>query len=202
MRDFHIPLFAGEAYHVLNRGHGDEKLFREEENYRFFLQKFRQYVSPIAQTLAWCLMPNHYHFLIRIKPLIVLKERHLALKGKVLKEEQVSKFIMQQFSIWQNSYAKALNKVYGRKGGLFTDYMRRIKMESEKQMANTVFYIHNNPVHYGFVRNMEAWQHSSYKEYASDKFTIVDSNEMVVWFGSRENFIQFHKKIYEVSKTS
>lgn len=54
-------------YHVYNRANGNELLFLNDENYRFFLQKYFEYISPIANTFCYCLMPNHFHFLIQIK---------------------------------------------------------------------------------------------------------------------------------------
>lgn len=62
-----LPLSEGHYYHIYNRANGSEKIFRQKDNYRFFLDKYKQYVSPIAETYAYCLMPNHFHFLIRIK---------------------------------------------------------------------------------------------------------------------------------------
>lgn len=54
-------------YHIYNHANGNENLFIEEENYHFFLQQWDKYISPIADTYAYCLIPNHIHFLIRIK---------------------------------------------------------------------------------------------------------------------------------------
>lgn len=194
MRDFHIPLFPNGLYHVLNRGNGDERLFRTEENYRFFLQKYRQHISPIATTLAWCLLPNHYHFLVRINRAEVLQKGHFERKRKEIASEQLPGFIMQQFSNWQNSYAKALNKVYRRKGSLFMDYMRRVQVDKDLQLGNTVFYIHKNPVHHGFAKQIGSWPYSSYKEYLCGRFSVIDSKEVMEWFGAVENFIAFHRQ--------
>ncbi|MBW6482925.1 MAG: transposase [Vicingaceae bacterium] len=54
-------------YHIYNHANGNENLFKEEENYRFFLQQWDKYISPIAATYAYCLMPNHIHFLVQIR---------------------------------------------------------------------------------------------------------------------------------------
>ncbi len=54
-------------YHIYNHANGDDNLFREEKNYRFFLRKYHQHIDVIADTLAWCLMPNHFHLLVKIK---------------------------------------------------------------------------------------------------------------------------------------
>jgi REP element-mobilizing transposase RayT len=111
MRDFHIPLLPGGLYHVLNRANGNEPLFKTEANYHFFLAKYNQHISPVAQTLAWCLLPNHYHFLIRVKPSGAIRDVYHAKKEKDLESDNLlPSFIMQQFSNWQNSYAKLLIK--------------------------------------------------------------------------------------------
>ena len=54
-------------YHIYNHANGIENLFRTEDNYHYFLKKYHQHISPIAETWAYCLMPNHFHFLVRIK---------------------------------------------------------------------------------------------------------------------------------------
>jgi len=56
MTNYHISLFPDGIYHVLSRAVGDELLFREEENYRFFLQRYIKYISPIADTFAFTLL--------------------------------------------------------------------------------------------------------------------------------------------------
>ncbi len=59
---------SDKFYHIFNHANGRENLFEEDENYRYFLQQCEKYISPIAETYAYCLMPNHIHFLIRILP--------------------------------------------------------------------------------------------------------------------------------------
>ena len=195
MPNYHIPLQPGGMYHLLNRAPGDEKLFIEERNYFYFLLKYSQHISPIAQTLAWCLLPNHYHFLVRFKPVEIIKEHFERKKKKPLTDEDnLSDFLMQQFSNWQNGYAKAVNKTYTRKGSLFMDYLRRVKIESDEQMGKTLFYVHKNPVHHGFTKQIGDWPWTSYKEYVTGRFMWVDSREIAEWFGSMENFVKFHQQ--------
>jgi REP element-mobilizing transposase RayT len=93
------PLLAGYNYHIFNRRHNKANIFIEPENYVFFLKRLRQYLKPSerVEILAYCLMPNHTHLLLR--PLDDDLSRH-----------------MQKFSI---SYAKVMNKRYSKVGGLF-----------------------------------------------------------------------------------
>lgn len=62
-----IPLQYGKYYHIYNRGNNRENIFIEERNYRYFLQLYAKHVTPIADTYAYCLLRNHFHFLVRIK---------------------------------------------------------------------------------------------------------------------------------------
>jgi putative transposase len=66
-------LEAGEFYHIYNHGVGERDLFREPDNYDYFLGLYDKYISPVADTYAWVLMPNHFHLLVRIKENVVYK---------------------------------------------------------------------------------------------------------------------------------
>ena len=62
-----IPLEHGKYYHLYNRGNNREDLFRTHENYNHFLRLYEKYIYPVADTFAWVLMKNHFHFLVRIR---------------------------------------------------------------------------------------------------------------------------------------
>lgn len=61
------PLLPGHYYHIYNRGNNGETLFREDRNYRYFLQLYAKHIAPVAETYAYCLMPNHFHFLVQVR---------------------------------------------------------------------------------------------------------------------------------------
>ena len=61
------PLIPGNFYHIYNRGIDSCNLFIEPDNYEYFLSLYDKYISPVADTYAWVLMPNHFHFLVRLK---------------------------------------------------------------------------------------------------------------------------------------
>lgn len=61
------PLEFGKFYHIYNRGINSSPLFKETGNYEHFLKLYDLHIEPIAETYTWCLMKNHFHFLIRIK---------------------------------------------------------------------------------------------------------------------------------------
>ena len=53
-----------QLYHIYNQGNNKQQIFFSHENYLYFLQHYRKTVNPFADTIAYCLMPNHFHFLV------------------------------------------------------------------------------------------------------------------------------------------
>ena len=67
-------LVPNKTYHIFNHANGFENIITENENYRFFLDKYKQYILPIAETYAYCLLPNHFHLVVRIWRKDVIEE--------------------------------------------------------------------------------------------------------------------------------
>ena len=59
------PLQYGCHYHIYNRGNNRENLFVERRNYPYFLKLYTKHIQPVAETFAYCLLQNHFHFAIR-----------------------------------------------------------------------------------------------------------------------------------------
>jgi len=67
--DTAIPLLPNGYYHLFNRGNNKQNIFYQERNYPYFLSKYADNMANYFDTFAYCLLPNHFHLLIRIKPL-------------------------------------------------------------------------------------------------------------------------------------
>ena len=117
-----------------------------------------------------------------------------AKKGKTFDFEIVPEFIMERFSNFLNSYTKAYNKRFIRRGSLFIDYIRRVEIETDSQLSATIFYVHKNPVHHGLVKKIEDWKWSSYKSYLSDLPGKIMRKEGLEWFGGKKGFTDFHSQ--------
>ncbi len=194
MSAYHVPMEADCIYPFYSRAVGQEKLFKYEDNYRYFLTKYKLHINPIANTFAWCLLPNHFHFLIKVKSLDSIRFYYSAVKKINFSAELLSDFIMERFSNWLNSYTKAFNKVNERKGSLFIDYMRRVQVNGDEQLSATIFYIHKNPVHHGLVKKLEDWKWSSYKSFFSNRETSLQKDEVIDMFQGIEAFAAFHQQ--------
>jgi len=145
-------------YHIYNRGNNQQTIFFSDENYFYFLKKCHKYLKPFAAILAWCLMPNHFHFLINVsdESLKPIKS------GGIIMPE-----ITNGFRLLQSSYAKGINKQLNRTGNLFQQKTRAKWTNDAKDYSITAFhYIHQNPVTAGLAKNPEDWPYSSFNDFA------------------------------------
>jgi REP element-mobilizing transposase RayT len=161
-----------EYYHLYNRGAHQVSIFREPDNYIFVLRKVKRYCRDFDLTpIAYCLMPNHYHFLIRQEgesPAGLLPQRVF------------------------NSYTKAYNKRYDHSGTLFEGNYRVIHVQSESHLLHLCRYIHANPVKDGFVPDIEGWIYSNYLEWIGERDgTLVDREFVKMYFESPDEYQRF-----------
>lgn len=170
-----LPLLPERYYHIFNRGNNKENLFKEERNYIFFLKKFKHYMPNLLEVHAYCLMPNHFHFLVKIK------------------EGADSKEVSNAFRLLFMSYTKAVNKATGREGSLFRHQFHRKLVDSEAYYTQLIPYIHANPVKDGFCKACEDWRYSSYNAFLASGATLVERQAVLPWFGGKEGFKQAHR---------
>jgi REP element-mobilizing transposase RayT len=158
--------------------------------------KYDAYISPIADTFAYCLMPNHFHFAMKIKNEAQLTEvfkEKLEAKRDPQGFENLAGLISRSFSNFLNAYAKAFNKMHDRRGSLFLDNIQRKEIKEESYFTKLIHYIHYNPVHHGFVKEIEEWKHSSYHAFLSNKKTKLNRENVLEWFGGKNDFEKFHQ---------
>ena len=185
-----VPLEFGSYYHIYNRGNNGIDVFLEPENNYHFLRLYAKYIEPIADTYAWCLLKNHFHLLVRIKQKSEIESNTLTYttteQPKVIEPYR-------QFSHLFNAYTQAINKRHHRTGSLFETKFERKLVTSEKYFQQLIFYIHNNPVHHGFVSQMNLYPWSSYDTIVTEKPTMLKRNEVLNIYGSKENFVYYHQ---------
>jgi putative transposase len=201
MTNYQTALIPRHYYHLFNHSVEPELLFRNEENYFFFLRKLKEYITPVADTLCYNLLPNHYHLFLKVKSEDELINVHRIIqptKQNELAIENMPSFVLQQISNFQNSYSKSYNKVFHRMGRLFIESVKRREIISENDYTKIIHYIHANAVHHGFCKRIEDWPHSSYHALIHSASTSIMRQEVLSWFGGREQFIQFHQQEVEL----
>lgn len=185
------PILHGNYYHIYNRGNNGIDIFLETENYYHFLRLYAKYIEPIAETFAWCLLKNHFHVLVRIKEKEEINTTELSYSTvenpKIIDPSK-------QFSHFFNAYTQAINKRHNRTGSLFETTFERKLVSSEIYFQQLIFYIHNNPVHHGFVEKMSLYPWSSYETIISNKPTRLKRNDVIALYGDAENFIYYHNE--------
>ncbi|WP_116124834.1 hypothetical protein [Lewinella sp. IMCC34183] len=180
-------------YHVYNQSINYETIFKEESNYHYFLEKVKKHLVPVADVLAFCLMPDHFHFLLKPTPRGCQPSpcgRFLAADedGTEVKYQQN---LSHALKIMLSSYTRAINGQYRRRGSLF-----RIRTKKKPGYANfypdaadladdepftrfvpylqiCFLYIHDNPVKAGLVHDPLEWGWSSALDYAGWRDTGV-----------------------------
>lgn len=160
-----------QLYHLYNRGNNRNRLFYEPDNYELFISKMKKYLIPNCHLLAYCLLPNHFHFLITPNDSTNLPYTRIGSDGTPLVSNPLVR--MTQFShglqMLLSSYAKTMNHRYKRKGSLFTQNTHCKMTSSESYLEDYSLwcfsYIHYNPVAAGLVNSPEKWKYSSFNEY-------------------------------------
>ena len=146
-------------YHIYNQGNNKQLIFHSDENYHYFLKLYRKFVLPHADLLAYCLMPNHFHFLVNTN-LHSIKTR----KVGSLNLSELSNGIRMLLS----SYSLAINKQENKTGSQFRQktQAKLLNIEEVNYPFTCFQYIHQNPLKAGLVERMEDWDFSSFKDYA------------------------------------
>lgn len=167
-----VNFYKGSYYHIYNRGANRESIFRSNENYLFLLRRFGEALAGKSiAVIAYCLMPNHYHFLLRQD-------------GETI----ISDLMQETF----NSYSKAFNKMYNRTGTLFEGPFKSIHVDKNNYLIHLCRYIHRNPLEADLVNNLTEWPFSNYPEWIGKRSgRLVDLALIKSYFMTAESYREF-----------
>jgi REP element-mobilizing transposase RayT len=165
-----VPFLPNQYYHFYNRGNNRQAVFFERGNYAYFLKGMEKYLQGNVDILAYCLMPTHYHILVRVKPQTSEVFEQQAQTSEVFKTSEVSSQdvsakvsrAMQKLLI---SYTKAINKRFDRVGALFQGQFQGKSVKNYKHLLALCAYIHGNPVKDGLANSPELWDFSNYADW-------------------------------------
>lgn len=187
------PFVNGEFYHLYNRGLEKRDIFEGTRDYSHFIQtmfyyqiqnpkpKFSTYrhskifpvdpIKKIVDIICYCLMPNHFHILV-----------------KQLKDGGVQEFI-RKFVL---SYTKYRNLKYNHQGPLFNGPFKAVRIETDEQLIHVSRYIHLNPLVSLLTKDLKLYPWSSYHNYlnSNDK-SIVVKEEILNFFKSPKEYKKF-----------
>lgn len=186
------PLINGSFYHIYNRGVAKLPIFEQNHDYKRLLQtldyyqikgpkprfsylKRRKTFNPdkskkIVEIIAYCLMPNHFHLLI-----------------KQLEEGGITEFV-RKFS---DSYTKYYNIKYNRVGPLLQGEFKATLIESDEQLVHLIRYIHLNPIVANLTTDLMKYPWSSHQEYLKNSPTICNNHQIASFFKTSEDYSKF-----------
>jgi REP element-mobilizing transposase RayT len=184
-------------FHVYNRGNRKESIFFDDEDYNFFLLRLKQNLYPeIARPrrmevfpadsfslIAYCLMPNHFHLVIR-------QNREFTISQLLLKIA--------------TSYSKYFNKKYNKVGHVFQDQFKQKIIEDDAYLQWLSAYVHQNPCLDNLAQKPQEYRWSSYQEYLSLNVAnkTCDKNILVDAFGGADTLINFTETNLEILKSN
>jgi len=171
------PLRSGDYYHIYNRGNNKENIFLSDDNYIYFLKLLTKYILPISEIYSYCLLPNHFHIILKLK-----NNHELPIEFK-----NGTKKIHQPFSNFFNAYTKAFNLKHNRTGSLFQKHLKRKLIDSTDYLTKLIIYINTNPSHHN-IADYSTYKHSSFQALISDNSTSIDRDFVISLFGDVENF--------------
>lgn len=158
-----IEFIPGDFYHIYNKAVANSHLFFEDKNYSFFISRVKNYLLDCVDVLAYCLMPNHYHLLIKVN----------------------SSGIPTAMGKMAMSYSKAINKVYKRTGHLFQGRYQARFINNHIHLDQVAKYIHLNPYKAGLCKDPVNWDKSSYQEYIGvRKVDFTNPSIILDYYGS------------------
>ncbi len=184
----------GEIYHIFNRSIDRLPIFKNSKECNLFFEAMKFYLQakpptkfsiyrksrnsfPISQSdqlvsiINYCLMPNHFHITLRQE-----------------KEEGIRQF-MHKIS---NSFAHYFSIKHKRKGHLFEDKFKAIRVEDDDQLIHLSRYIHLNPVTSYLAKNPEDYPYSSYKIYiGEEKSDFIKTSYILTNFSSMKSYKKF-----------
>jgi len=168
-----MRFIENEIYHVYNRGNNHQPIFFNDDNYLHFINKIRKEWKPLCEILAWCLMPNHFHFMI--------SATESSCKEIPAYGSKLIQSLARKIGLTLSSYSHYINHQNSTSGSLFQQKTKAkcISLQEQKSggflnhsLLNTtayittcMHYIHQNPMKAGLVKKMEDWNYSSFRDY-------------------------------------
>ncbi|MDH3975021.1 MAG: transposase [Deltaproteobacteria bacterium] len=160
--------FEGAFYHVTTRGNQRQNIYKDEEDFRKYLEILTRYKKRYGFNLyAYVLMSNHVHLLVETGSISLSK---------------IFQGINQSFTLY-------FNKKYNLSGHLFQGRYRAILCEKDAYLLSLLKYIHLNPVRAGMVKDVKDYRWSSHKVYTGEtkQTELIDADDVLGIFSIKRS---------------
>ena len=154
----HVPPEKRLAFHLYNRSTDRRDLFIEHENFIVFIQKMHRQLAPVADILAYCVMPNHFHVSLSPKHEVLIELPTEDVELQRLPTDELSEAVKR----WLMGFTKSYNKHFNMTGSRFCQHTR---CKQHRSVIDGINYIHDNPERANLVSHPGEWGYSSWAEH-------------------------------------
>lgn len=167
-----MKYYKGYYYHIYNRGNNRQNIFLQDRDYIQLLGLFTKNKNNHSVSfIAYCLMPNHYHLILRQNG-----------------DQSLSRFIKSTFQ----SYVQSFNHRNLRTGKLFEGKTQGKLIDETEYLLHLCRYIHLNPVEAGFVHKADDWKYSNFLEFIGKRNEVLfDPDFMETYAYEIANYREF-----------
>ena len=205
-RIYFADFIEGGTYHVYNRTNNKEPLFKDEEDHLSFLSIYNHFLNPLCLTYAYCLIPNHFHFLIQLKSKKELLEYLEQIPQETLakternyikcqNEDSLHLLFGKTLSRMFGSYTHYYNRTYKRKGNLFNRRVKRRFVFDDDYFKQLLFYINTNSEKHGLTDDYKEYLWSSSYEIKNGNYYLLDRNSIIDKLGRKSQFFKSIDKV-------
>ena len=195
---------GGNYYHIFNRGANRQHIFYLSKNYDYFLKLLNNFLSEYVYFLAYALLPNHFHLVIKVKDKILAVETEGTVLSKkngsfatINDEAEIGKIVSKQLKRLFITYAMAINNQENRVGNLFDPKYKRLIIENQDYLEYAIFYTHYNPEKHGITDNFRNYRYSSFKAIEGEGKTSIARIFVTELFGGKNEFLNYHNVMHE-----
>ena len=190
----------GATYHVYNRAVALNKMFVVKRDHELFREKLQR-LKPYVEIYAIACVGTHFHMHVRIRTDAEIRRRLLALR-KLLNvqkrylegRETFQRLIGDAFGRSFQAYARAFNLKYQRKGDLFNQTVRRLRVRDDLLSRRLCAYIHCQDIKHGLGERVSGLgMKTSFEEIWRGKSSFIDVESVLARFGGKEAFIEYHR---------
>jgi putative transposase len=192
-------------YHVYNRTNNKELLYRDDEDYLKFLHLTRRFLSGWVDVFAYSLLPNHFHFGVKIKSKKELVDTCGLIDNRDLTkiqrlflantytDDDFHILVTRRFLALFIAYADYFNLKYSRSGNLFYRPFKRVSVDNDGYRQWLVYYIHNNAKKHGITDNYRDYRWSSFPVFLTSAPSNLSRNVLYEIFETKENYVRYHQ---------
>jgi putative transposase len=213
-----VEFLPGLYYHVVLKANSDAMLFKDATDRICFMNRINAFILPCCEVIAFVILGNHAHFLIRPHSVQVLAKLslNLHLLNLQIYAGDLDSYLQNPDPLFlppsaplhtgtfhdqiqsclrslKYSYDRYHLRKYGFSGCLWSRYKSITILANTEDIARTILYIHKNPVFHGMVHQVGEWPFSSYNDIVMNIESRVRIKNVFAFFQSEADFFAAHE---------